>query len=108
MTTPARGEVWFVNLDPSIGDEIQKQRPAVVMSRDAIGVLALRVVVPITSWQPKFQSADWLIRLDPDAGSGLTKLSAADTFQVRSLSTKRFSRRLGRLSDSDIARIARD
>lgn len=40
--TPIRGEVWLVNLDPTIGVEIRKVRPAVVVSRDAIGVLALR------------------------------------------------------------------
>ena len=56
--TLSQGEIWQVNLDPTIGDEIRKIRPAVIMSREAIGVLALRVVVPITAWQPRFQGAD--------------------------------------------------
>jgi hypothetical protein len=47
---PSTGEVWLVNLDPTIGDEIKKVRPVVVVSRDAIGVLALRVVVPVSAW----------------------------------------------------------
>jgi mRNA interferase MazF len=81
----SRGEIWLVNLDPTIGDEIRKVRPAVIMSSDAIGVLALRVVVPITGWQPRFQGCDWLVRLDPDQNNCLDKPSAADAFQVRPL-----------------------
>jgi len=42
-----RGEIWRINLDPSIGAEIRKTRPALVVSIDAIGALPLRVVVPI-------------------------------------------------------------
>jgi mRNA interferase MazF len=103
---PSAGEVWLVNLDPTIGDEIKKVRPAVVVSRDAIGVLALRVVVPVTAWQDRFKDWDWLVQLAPDNGNGLDKVSAADTFQVRSLSCRRFVRLLGRLSPSDQSRIA--
>jgi mRNA interferase MazF len=102
----SRGEIWLVNLDPTIGDEIRKIRPAVIMSRDAIGVLALRVVVPITGWQQRFQGCDWLVRLDPDSDNGLDKPSAADTFQVRSVATRRFVRLVGRLTPSDMERIA--
>jgi mRNA interferase MazF len=101
----SRGEVWLVNLDPTIGDEIRKMRPAVVVNRDALGNLALRVVVPITGWQDRFKECDWLIRIDPDAANNLDKPSAADTFQVRSISTRRFARHLGRLSDDDLARV---
>jgi mRNA interferase MazF len=86
--SPLAGEVWLVNLDPTIGDEIKKVRPVVVVSRDAIGVLALRVVVPVTAWQDRFADCDWLVRLEPDATNGLEKLSAADTFQVRSVSCR--------------------
>jgi mRNA interferase MazF len=101
----SQGEVWLVNLDPTIGDEIRKMRPAVVVSRDALGVLALRVVVPVSGWQDRFQDCDWLVRLDPDTSDNLEKASTADTFQVRSLSTRRFVRRLGRLNDADLERV---
>ena len=101
----SQGEVWLVNLDPTIGDEIRKMRPAVIVNRDALGNLALRVVVPITTWQDRFKDCDWLIRLNPDAANNLDKTSAADTFQVRSISIRRFVRRLGRLSDADLKRI---
>jgi mRNA interferase MazF len=104
--TIAKGEIWLVSLDPTVGDEIRKMRPAIVVSRDALGVLALRVVVPVTAWQDRFQACDWLVRLDPDASNNLDKPSAADTFQVRSVSTRRFVRCLGHLSDADMERIS--
>ena len=103
--TPLRGEVWLVDLNPTIGDEIQKRRPAIVMSRDAIGLLALRVIVPITAWQDRFYVSNWQVRLDPSPTNGLSKPSAADTFQVRSVSVRRFVQRLGTLGDAEVARV---
>ncbi|HEY4688656.1 MAG TPA: type II toxin-antitoxin system PemK/MazF family toxin [Anaerolineae bacterium] len=93
-----RGEVWLINLDPTIGAEIKKTRPAVIVNDDAIGVLPLRVIVPITDWKDRYAIAPWMVRLDPDAANGLSKTSSADAFQVRSVSQARFVRRLGRLS----------
>ncbi len=46
--TPNRGEVRFVDFDPSVGAEIQKVRPALVISLDSVGRLPLRLVVPLT------------------------------------------------------------
>ena len=101
----SRGEVWLVSLDPTVGDEIRKTRPAVIVSRDALGILALRVIVPLTAWQDHFAGADWMVRLEPDATNGLEKPSAADTFQVRSVATKRLVRQLGQLSSADLQRV---
>jgi len=95
MTTPQRGEIWLVNLDPTIGAEIKKTRPAVVVSSDSIGKLPLRIIVPITEWQPHFTQSPWLVRLDAEPANGLSKTSAADSFQVRCVSVRRLARRLG-------------
>ena len=65
----SKGEVWLVNLDPTVGDEFRKMRPAVVTSRDALGVLALRVVVLMTALQGRFHGCDWLVRIDSDSAN---------------------------------------
>jgi mRNA interferase MazF len=43
-----RGEIWLINLDPTIGAEIRKTRPAVIVNDDAVGILPLKIVVPVT------------------------------------------------------------
>ncbi len=57
-----RREVWLINLDPTIGAEIRKTRPVVIVSSDAIRVLPLRVVVPLTDWKSHYQPAVWMIK----------------------------------------------
>jgi mRNA interferase MazF len=100
-----RGEVWQVWFDPAVGAEIQKTRPAVIISSNAIGALALRVVVPLTGWQTDFADAPWLVRIEPSAHNGLAKSSAADAFQVKSLSTRRLLKRIGMVSAQDLQTI---
>jgi mRNA interferase MazF len=86
VPTPSRGEVWLIDFDPSVGSEMRKIHPAVVVSLDSIGRLPLRIVVPITDWKPHYSSLPWFTELQPDAQNGLSKPSAADAFQVKSLS----------------------
>lgn len=76
--TPKRGEVWLADFDPSVGAEIQKRRPALVMSLDSVGRLPLRIVVPLTDWKPQYASFPWLVPLRADGGNGLSKDSGAD------------------------------
>jgi mRNA interferase MazF len=100
-----RAEIWLINLDPTVGAEIRKTRPAVIVSSDAVGVLPLKVVVPLTDWKEHYEIAPWMVKVDPDAQNGLEKPSAADTFQVRSLAQERFIRKLGMLDSGRIAQI---
>ena len=82
-TDPKRGEVRRVDLEPAVGDEMRKVRPAVILSADTVGHLNLRIIVPIQAWDDRYtMPPGWFP--DPDPASGLTKPSAADTFQVRS------------------------
>lgn len=94
------GEVWEVNFSPQVGDEIRKTRPAIVVSNDSTGSLDLRVVVPVTDGLkvPK----EWHVFLAPTLANGLSKPSIADCFQVKSISQKRFIRRLGKLSGDEM------
>jgi mRNA interferase MazF len=101
-----RGEVWLVNLDPTIGAEIRKTRPAVIVSDNNIGVLPLKVIVPITEWREHYGIAPWLVRLDASADNGLDKTSAADAFQVRSVAQRRFVRRIGALDPDAMRRTS--
>ncbi|MEG3954827.1 type II toxin-antitoxin system PemK/MazF family toxin [Microcoleus sp.] len=101
-----KGEIWLVRLDPTVGDEIGKTRPVVVVSDDEVGILRLKVIVPITAWNDLFSPLDWMVRLEPSGENGLAKVSAADAFQVRSVSQQRFVRQLGTLSETIMEEIA--
>ena len=94
-------------MDPTVGSEIQKSRPCVVVSADGIGRLPVRLVVPLTGWKPAYEGYPWCVQVDPDDANGLTKVSAADTFQMRAVSTLRMSARLGRLPAQTIAAVAK-
>src|SRR5215204_1782516 len=72
--TPSRGEVWRIRFDPAEGDEIKKVRTAVVMSENAIGRLRLKIVVPITEWNPRYANYPWFVFLTPTPTNGLTRL----------------------------------
>lgn len=100
-----RGEVWWINLDPTVGAEIRKTRPAIVVNDDEIGLLPLRIIVPITDWKERYKVAAWMVKLEPTQESGLSKSSAADTFQVRSVSQERFVSKLGQLDVDTMAKI---
>lgn len=94
-TKPRRGEIWLVNLDPTVGSKIKKKRPAVVISSDAIGRLPIKLCVPITGWQDKFAGNIWHVKIDPDASNNLDKSSSCDALQTRCLDQTRFIRKVG-------------
>jgi len=103
--TARRGEVWKVRLNPTKGSEINKERPCVVVNNDAIGVLPLKIIIPVTEWKDRYAAAPWLIALEVTAKNGLTKKSAADTFQVRSIAQERFVEKLVDLCADDLKRV---
>jgi mRNA interferase MazF len=95
---PKRGDIWLVNLDPTIGAEIKKVRPAVVVSSDAIGRLPIKLVAPLTDWKEYFAGNVWHVRVNPTPATGLAKVSAVDTLQLRGVDQQRFIRKLGEVS----------
>ena len=101
-----RGDVWLVRFDPSEGDEIRKVRPAVVMTAVGAGRIALHIVVPVTGWQPQSSNYSFIVPLTPSAQNGLTKDSAANAFQVKSVAVSRFQTRLGMLNTDELVEIA--
>jgi len=100
-----RGEIWLVNLDPTVGSEIRKTRPVVIISSDLVGILPLKVIVPFTDWKDRYATASWMVRIDPGDNNGLSKPSAADGLQVRSVSQNRLIKRLGVLPPIQIEQI---
>lgn len=96
-----QGDIWLVNLNPNIGAEIHKVRPVIIVSSNQVGKLPLKIIVPINEWKSNFSLSPWMVMLLPDDSNNLTKISAADTFQIRSISEERFIRKLGEI-DSDI------
>ena len=104
--TPKRGEIWLVDFDPSVGAEIRKVRPALVIGVDAIGRLPLRLVVPITDWKSAYIRFPWFVMLPATVTNGLTKDSGADSFQTRSVSEARFVRPLGVVTAAQLSAVA--
>jgi len=101
-----RGEVWIVDFDPTRGAEIQKKRPSVIVSSDAIGRLPIKMVVPITEWKDLFERNLWHVKLEPSKSNGLSKTSALDALQTRGVDVKRFIRKLGRLTPMEMDDLA--
>ena len=109
-----RGEIWKVRLDPTEGAEIKKDRPCAVVSNEAIiavvndndiGILPLKIIVPLTEWNDRFSVAPWHVPIKATHENGLSKKSTADTFQVRSISEERFIQKMGTLLPEDLERI---
>ena len=92
---PARGEIWQVNFNPTIGAEIRKLRPAIVISSDMVGALPIKLVAPVTTWDSDFEGKIWLVKISPDASNGLTQDSAVDTLQIRCVDVSRFIKKIG-------------
>ena len=67
---PVRGQIWEVRFDPSEGDEIRKIRPAVVINVATVGKMHLRIVVPVTGWQPQFKRYFWMVTPPTPKGGG--------------------------------------
>ena len=103
--TMQRGEIWLVNLDPTIGSEIRKTRPAVIISSDLVGILPVKVIVPFTEWKERYIQAPWMVKINPDEQNGLSKSSAADALQIRSVSQQRLVKNLGVLPSIQVAKI---
>jgi mRNA interferase MazF len=94
-----RGEVWWVNFAGSSGGEIQKQRPAVIISNDMANRFLNRVqVVPLTNSTGRVYPSEALVTVRG-------KKSKAMADQLATVSKTRLTNRIGRLSKDDIVRI---
>jgi mRNA interferase MazF len=96
---PRRGEVWWVAFDLSIGGEIQKTRPAVILSNNAANAALNRVIViPITSQVAKIYPGEAIVVLN-----GEQRKAMAD--QIMTVSKQRLKNRAGSISGADLVSI---
>jgi len=95
-----QSEIWVVNFYPKVASEISKERPAIVVSHDAIGRLPLKIIVPVTDWKPSYAHYPWMVRIEDNVENGLSKVSAIDCFQVKNFSDQRFVKKLGAINDN--------
>ena len=94
-----RGEVWWVNLEPSVGGEIRKKHPAVIISNDAANKHLNRVqVVPLTSKVERVYPSEAVVMVND-------RQSKAMTDQLTTVSKQRLINRAGRLTHADMRKV---
>jgi len=99
--SPQRGEVWLVAFDPSVGGEVQKTRPAVVLSNDSANAVLNRIqVVPLSSQVERLYPAEAFVLL-----VGERRKAMAD--QITTASKRRLQRLLRALGKDDLDAVTR-
>lgn len=102
---PKRGEIWLVCLDPTIGAEIKKTRPALIISNDIGNEFSLMVsLIPITDIGLKIYPMEVLLS---GQECGLQENSKAKTQQIRTVDKKRLIKKLGVVSQECLLHVER-
>lgn len=100
-----QAEIYSADLAPTIGSEIGKTRPCLVVSADDIGILPLKVIAPITDYKPHYEDVPWMVDLNPNALNKLSKRSVVDVFQLRSISNERMIKKIGTLTQEEFLKV---
>ena len=96
-----RGEVWWVDFDPSIGGEIQKVRPAIIISNNSSNKIMNRVqVIPVTSNTSKCYPCEAYVEING-------KMSKAMADQLATVSKIRLKTKMGEVSEKNMSDLER-
>src|SRR3990167_1524226 len=95
---PKRGDVYLVNFDPTIGSEIKKTRPAVIIQNDLANRYSSTVIVVAISSQFDEMLYPTEVRITPPEG-GMIKNSVILANQIRSIDKQRLGKRLGKVNE---------
>ena len=98
-----KGEIYWVNLDPTNGSEISKTRPAIIVSNDVNNVYSDTVtILPITSNTEKIYPYEVLLT---KGEANLVNASKAKANQIRTIDKQRIGKKIGKVSNSVIMEI---
>ena len=101
---PRRGEIYLVHFDPTVGHEIQKTRPAVIIQNDVSNRYSPITIVAAIGTQFSEPPFPREVVLEPEE-SGLPKRSAVIVNQIRSVDRQRLAKKLGQLSGERLRRV---
>ncbi|WP_192843612.1 type II toxin-antitoxin system PemK/MazF family toxin [Leptolyngbya sp. NIES-2104] len=99
------GSIWLIRFDPSIGSEIQKTRPGIIVSATAFNQRSRVTVLPITSTTPKAKMLPVMIAIAPSETNGLDVESYAVCIDPATFDKKRLVKRLGQIEIEQIQQI---
>lgn len=103
MPHPKRGDVYLVNLDPTVGSEIKKTRPAVIIQNNVGNQYSsVTIIAPITSGSDAVYPVEVKIKA-PEGG--LDNNSLALLNQIRTIDRLRLVKKLGQLSQDTMLKI---
>ena len=92
-------DIYLVDLNPIKGAEINKARPCIIVSNDDVGILPLKIVVPLIGYK-EHHNKSWLVKIEPTKNTGLSKDLTADPMHIRSVSHDRILKKIGCIDDS--------
>lgn len=103
MMHPKRGEIWWVNFDPSVGTEIRKTRPALIISNNIANEKSTTVnVIPITS---RIKALPIIVIIDADKKNNLKNKSLIIVPSITTSDKSRLKSKIGIISDEKLKEV---
>lgn len=96
---PKRAEVYWVSFDPSVGGEVRKTRPAIILSNDvANAVLNRLIVLPLSSKTDRLYPGEVLVHVNHQPSKAMSD-------QLTTISKLRLQKRITRITEEEMTRV---